>query len=55
MRQCFFTQNKYFKHSSYSSNTGYYCNPEGGVFACMDWTFGAQKMMEQEEAFNQRV
>ena len=37
------------------SNTGYYCNPEGDVFACMDWTFGSNKMMEQEEAFNQRV
>ena len=36
-------------------NTGYYCNPEGGAFACMDWTFGSAKMMEQEEKFNQRV
>ena len=23
---------------------GYYCNPEGGVFACMDWTFGSSKI-----------
>ncbi len=26
-------------------NQGYYCDPEGGVFACMDWTFGSRKMM----------
>jgi len=35
--------------------TGYYCDPEGGVFACMDWTFGSNKMMEQEEKFNART
>lgn len=36
-------------------NTGYYCDPEGGVFACMDWTFGSKKMMAQENKFNQRL
>ena len=34
---------------------GYYCDSDGGSFACMDWTFGSQRMMQQEEAFNQRV
>jgi len=31
---------------------GYYCNPEGDAFACMDWTFGSNKMKELEEEFN---
>ena len=35
--------------------TGYYCNPEGESFACMDWTFGSNKMMQAEETFNRRV
>ena len=34
---------------------GYYCNPEGGVFACMDWTAGSNKLREQEEKFSQRT
>ncbi|XP_059084701.1 uncharacterized protein LOC131881768 [Tigriopus californicus] len=34
---------------------GYYCNPEGGSFACMDWTFGSARMKQQEETFNQRM
>ena len=35
--------------------TGYYCNPEGESFACMDWTFGSNKMKQAEETFNRRV
>ena len=35
--------------------TGYYCNPEGESFACMDWTFGSSKIKQAEDAFNQRV
>jgi len=34
---------------------GYYCNPEGGVFACMDWTAGSNKLQEQEDKFSQRT
>ena len=34
---------------------GYYCNPEGGVFACMDWTAGSNKLQEQQEKFRQRT
>ena len=34
---------------------GYYCNPDGASFACMDWTFGSQTMMRQEDAFNLRT
>ena len=36
-------------------STGYYCDPEGGVFACMDWTFGSNKLQEQEQKFNSRT
>ena len=35
--------------------TGYHCNPEGGVFACMDWTAGSNKLKQQEEKFKQRT
>ena len=38
-----------------SGSPGYYCNPEGGVFACMDWTAGSHKLQEQEEKFSQRT
>eukprot|EP00095_Tigriopus_kingsejongensis_P008632 maker-scaffold426_size175065-snap-gene-0.36 protein:Tk08632 transcript:maker-scaffold426_size175065-snap-gene-0.36-mRNA-1 annotation:"endoglucanase" len=34
---------------------GYYCDPEGGAFACMDWTFGSAAMMNQESQFNSRM
>ena len=34
---------------------GYYCDPEGGSFACMDWTFGSAKLKEAEETFSKRV
>ena len=30
-------------------------NPQGGVFACMDWTFGSKKIGKQEEAFRART
>jgi len=40
---------------SADGSPGYYCNPEGGVFACMDWTFGSSKIKRQEEMFNSRV
>jgi len=36
-------------------NTGYYCDPQGGVFACMDWTFGSSRLQRQEEAFRART
>merc|ERR1711872_1138608 len=35
---------------SENSSPGYYCDPEGGVFACMDWTFGSNKIKEQARA-----
>ena len=38
-----------------NSSPGYYCDPEGGVFACMDWTFGSNKLKEQEQKFNSRT
>jgi len=34
---------------------GYYCDSDGGSFACMDWTFGSNKLKEAEEAFSKRV
>ena len=34
---------------------GYYCDAEGGSFACMDWTFGSAKLKEAEETFSKRV
>ena len=37
------------------TNMGYYCDPEGGSFACMDWTFGSQTLTEQESKFNRRM
>jgi len=37
------------------NSQGYYCDSEGGVFACMDWTFGSQKLKKQEEAFKERT
>ena len=37
-----------------NGSPGYYCDPEGGVFACMDWTFGSNKIKEQEQKFNSR-
>ena len=40
---------------SSNSSPGYYCDPEGGVFACMDWTFGSNKLKEQEQKFNSRT
>jgi len=40
---------------SAEGSPGYYCNPEGGVFACMDWTFGAKKIQEQEAKFTSRT
>ena len=38
-----------------SGSPGYYCNPEGGVFACMDWTAGSNKLEEQQDKFAQRT
>jgi len=38
-----------------SGSPGYYCNSDGGVFACMDWTFGSKKIGKQEEAFKART
>ena len=38
-----------------NGSPGYYCDPEGGVFACMDWTFGSNKIKEQEQKFNSRT
>merc|ERR1712055_602317 len=37
------------------SSYGYYCNSDGGVFACMDWTFGSQALSRQETAFKSRT
>merc|ERR1712059_109980 len=34
---------------------GYYCDSDGGVFACMDWTFGSKKIIRQEDTFRART
>merc|ERR1711936_575634 len=37
------------------STTGYLCQPDSHAYACMDWTFGSNKMQRQEEQFHQRT
>lgn len=37
------------------STTGYLCAPDGKAYACMDWTFGSQKMQRQEKKFEERT
>merc|ERR1719317_900540 len=37
------------------STTGYLCQPDARAYACMDWTFGSQKMQRQELLFEERT
>jgi len=37
------------------STTGYLCQPDSRAYACMDWTFGSQKMQRQELLFEERT